>query len=231
MNLVVSTVFVRCRRSTASLAACGLAVLIAAGLMAWSAGAWLAEPAAKAAAKGEGPVRELVERGVVESVKSTTVRCEATSPDGASMTIAKIVPDGKVVAQGEVLVTLDSSAWEEEVKRQQEVVADATAAVAQAKDDLATADLAKQEYVKGTYVVQLRSIQNDIFVAENQSRRAARGPEDAPDAGQARPGPAARGRRVRREEDRQRSRPGQGPPRGPREVHQGPDHPAGSTPT
>jgi HlyD family secretion protein len=151
----------------------GIAVLVAVAATAWCAGVGAAEPSLRVPALGDGPVREIVERGVVESAKISAVRCEVTPPDNSpGTTITKIVPDGKVVEKDEVLVTLDSSAWDIEVLRQQAVVVEAAVAVKRAKDDLDTANLAKREYAEGTYVVQLQSIKNDIVDGEHQVRRA-----------------------------------------------------------
>jgi multidrug resistance efflux pump len=144
-----------------------MAVLVAVAAAGLGISAWSAQAAAR-----EGSTRDIVERGRVEGANSLAIRCEVDSPDRTGTAILQIVPDGKVVQRGEVLVKLDSAMWVEEEKKQQIAVADSSLVAKRAQDDVETAKLAKREYLEGTYPVQVQSIQNDIFVAESQLRRA-----------------------------------------------------------
>jgi multidrug resistance efflux pump len=131
-----------------------------------------AQPPAAKAALPQPTTRELVERGTVESAHSALVRCEVPSADNLGTTILEIVPEGTLVRPGDLLVKLDPSLLQEERDQRKIIAAGCAAAVQRAKDDLETAKLAKQEYAEGSAVVQAQAIQNELFVAESQLRRA-----------------------------------------------------------
>ena len=51
-------------------------------------------------------------RGVIENIDSVEICCEVSSPDGTPVMIVRVVPEGTVVKQGDVLVEFDSSTLE-----------------------------------------------------------------------------------------------------------------------
>lgn len=116
----------------------------------------------------------VVEQGEVESSKNIELRCEvkARTGSGPSTSILDIVPEGSIVKEGDVLVTLDSSALEQERDRQQVVCNTSAALVVQAQNTYEAAVIAKDEYLSGTYVQAEQTVLSEIFVAEENLRRA-----------------------------------------------------------
>jgi HlyD family secretion protein len=179
VNPAISVQPDRARRCRAKIVRCCAVILVAVPAASLHGAVCFAQaqppagtaPAGKAALP-QGPARELVERGTVESARSVTLRCELPSPDNSGTTILEIVPEGTLVRPGDLLVKLDSAILAEERDQRKIVAAGCAALVQRAKDDLETAKLAKQEYAEGTAAVQAQSIQNELFVAEFQLRRA-----------------------------------------------------------
>jgi len=145
-------------------------------------GVWQFWPRLSLSAAADGPltvqverglfVHEITERGEVESASSVEVRCEVESKGSAGTTILEIVPEGTQVQQGDVIARLDSSALESELTQQQIVCNTSKAAVIKARSDYETALIAKQEYLEGQYKQEVQTIQSEIFVAEEDLRRA-----------------------------------------------------------
>jgi HlyD family secretion protein len=110
----------------------------------------------------------VVEDGNLESAKNTEIRCQVAG--GA--TIKKIVVDGTIVEQGEQLVELDSSTIDEQILTQRIAYEKARAIRDQAVNDLAAAKIALREYVDGTYLKDLQTVDSQITVAQENLRSA-----------------------------------------------------------
>jgi len=123
-------------------------------------------------AKQSDFVYEITERGEVESASNVEIRCEVKAKGTGGTTILEIVPEGTYVQKGEVLIRLDSSALENEQTKQQIVCNSSEAEVIKARNTYETALISKQEYVEGQYVQEVQNIQSQIFVAEEDLRRA-----------------------------------------------------------
>ena len=122
-----------------------------------------------------GPYEHVVlEQGEVESTNNVEIRCEvkARGGGGTSTTILDVVPEGTRVNAGDWLVSLDSSSLEEEGGRQRIVVNTSEAMMIQAEADFKTAEIAKTEYMKGTFVQEEKMILNEIYVAEDALKKA-----------------------------------------------------------
>lgn len=122
-----------------------------------------------------GPYKhEVLEQGEVESSNNIELRCEvrARNASGPSTSIIDIVPEGTHVKKGDWLVTFDSSTLELEASAQRIVVNTSEALVIQAKATYDTAEIAKKEYLEGTYREQEKTILNLIFVAEETLKKA-----------------------------------------------------------
>jgi len=133
---------------------------------------WQADPPATESVRPGQPLGEFVEGGTIESASSVTVRCDVSSSDNSGATILELIPEGTLVQPGDLLVRLDSSALEDDLARQQILVAGCSATVRRALGDCEAAKLAMREYTEGIYVLELQSLRNQIFVAEEQLRRA-----------------------------------------------------------
>ncbi|MBN1393446.1 MAG: HlyD family efflux transporter periplasmic adaptor subunit [Pirellulales bacterium] len=117
-------------------------------------------------------VHEITDRGNVESADNVEIRCEVKAKGAAGTTILEIVPEGTMVKPGDVLVRLDSSALENEDTAQSIAFNNSKAALIQAQKVLDTAIIAKEEYIEGVYLQEEKTIQNDIFVAQENLSRA-----------------------------------------------------------
>lgn len=117
-------------------------------------------------------VHELIERGEVESAGTVDVRCEVASRNTGGVTILELVPEGTRVKAGDVIGKLDSSGLEAELAAQQIVCNGSAAALIQARTTYDTAIIAKQEYLEGTFKNEEQLIQQEIFQAEEDLRRA-----------------------------------------------------------
>lgn len=115
---------------------------------------------------------EITERGNVESASNIEVRCEVQSLNSAGTRILWIIPEGTYVTKGQEIVRLDSSALENDYTKQQIQVANSEAAVIQARSELKTAEIAKMEYLEGKYKQEEESLESEVFVAEEDYRRA-----------------------------------------------------------
>ena len=130
------------------------------------------------ASVARGPYEHIVlEQGEVESSNNVEIRCEIRARAGASSigpstSVIDVIPEGEIVKEGDWLITFDSSALEQEANRQRIAVNNAEAIMIQAKALFDTAMIAKEEYVKGTYYELRKTIENEIFVAEENLKKS-----------------------------------------------------------
>jgi multidrug resistance efflux pump len=133
---------------------------------------------------------EITQPGQVESAKNVEVRCQVQARGGAGTTIISLIPEGTVIYKDEekgtlyvqkedgtieenpVLCTMDSSAFESELRTQQIVVNNSEATVTQAKSLHESAKIALQEYLEGTFKQEAQLIEGEVFVAQENLRRA-----------------------------------------------------------
>lgn len=126
----------------------------------------------------KGPYDFIVlEQGEVEAANAIELRCEVKSrgaggSGGGGVSILEVVPEGTMAKKGDVLVRLDSSALEQELKQQTISVNTSQALVIQAKNTLEAAKIAKIEYLEGTFRNEERLILGEVFVAEQNLRTA-----------------------------------------------------------
>ncbi len=117
-------------------------------------------------------VLDVVERGEIKSSGLNEVRSKVKSKNTAGTAILRIVPEGTRVEKGDFLVELDSSALKEERTAQQIIVSQVEALVIEARNLFETAEIAKREYLEGTYVQERQTIESEVFVAEENLNRA-----------------------------------------------------------
>ncbi|MBI1904562.1 MAG: HlyD family efflux transporter periplasmic adaptor subunit [Planctomycetia bacterium] len=133
---------------------------------------------------------EITQPGQVESAKNVEVRCQVQARGGAGTTIISLIPEGTVISKDEekgtlyiqkedgtieenpVLCKMDSSAFENELRQQQIVVSNSEATVIQAKSAHEAAKIALQEYLEGTFKQEEQLIEAEVFVAQENLRRA-----------------------------------------------------------
>lgn len=123
-----------------------------------------------------GPYEHIVlEQGEVESSNNVEVRCEVKNRSGSnnpSTTILDVIPEGTSVKKGDWLITFDSSALENELTQQTIAVKTSETAVIEAKAAYETAVMAQKEYLEGTYLQERKTFENEIFVAEENVKKA-----------------------------------------------------------
>ncbi len=110
----------------------------------------------------------ITEDGYLESASNLDIKCEVA---GGS-TILEIVEDGKLVEKGELLARLDSSQLEEQISQQNITFEKANATYIQAEKDHKVAEIALQEYLEGTYRLQLQDLETQITIALENLRAA-----------------------------------------------------------
>ena len=115
---------------------------------------------------------DVVERGEIESSDNIEVRCEVKAQKSSGMTILEVVDEGKMVEAGEVLVRLDASSLEQDKLQQQIKCNSQEAAMITSRNDFEAAEISKKEYVEGTFEQEEQTIQSEIFISEENLRRA-----------------------------------------------------------
>ncbi|MBX7166217.1 MAG: efflux RND transporter periplasmic adaptor subunit [Pirellulales bacterium] len=156
----------------------GLSVLVGVPL----AAAWLV-PWGSLSEKKAGPLVHKVAKGVftntvteqgeLESSSNVEVRCEVQSRgSGSGVAIIEIVPEGTHVAQGDFLIRFDASSLENELNQQQIKVNTSLSTVISSQNTLDTATIAEREYLEGTFKQEEKTLEGDIFIAQEDLRRA-----------------------------------------------------------
>lgn len=115
----------------------------------------------------------VVERGELQSSSNVEVRCLVKGRSSSSaINILEIVPEGTWVEEGDFLVKLDDAALQKQLVQQQIICSTSESAAIEADADLESAKLALHEYAEGTYIEDLAKQQSEVFVAEENLRRA-----------------------------------------------------------
>ena len=133
-------------------------------------------PILNAVSKGAYEVTVL-EQGEVEPASAIELRCEVKSRSaggsGGSTTIIEVVPEGTFVKgprpeapQGDLLIKLDSRALELESQQQEITVTSRESLLFQAQKSQEVAEIAKQEYLQGTFRQEQSVIESEVFVTE-----------------------------------------------------------------
>ncbi len=119
-------------------------------------------------------IHEITQRGEIESASNIDVYCEVKSSGTGSSGVAilDVVPEGSQVKKGDVLARLDASTLEKERTSQQILCNTSEALLIQSTNLHETSKIALQEYIKGTFVQNEQTILGEIFIAEENLRRA-----------------------------------------------------------
>ncbi len=119
-------------------------------------------------------LHRISQRGEVESASNVDVYCQVKSSGqgNAGVAILDVIPEGTQVKKGDKLATLDASALEKERIAQQILCNTSEALLIQSTNLHETAKIALQEYRDGTFVQTEQTILGEIFVAEENLRRA-----------------------------------------------------------
>lgn len=113
----------------------------------------------------------VLDQGELQSSDNFEFRCGVKSRFGDTSVIW-VIEEGKFVEKGDVLIELDQSKLEEAKNEQQITVNTAEKTMQQARSALDASIQAREEYFLGTFVELERTIQNEIFLAEQELRQA-----------------------------------------------------------
>ncbi len=132
-----------------------------------------AEKAPVTQAIARGPFDHIVlEQGEIESSSNVEVKCEVKGKGTSGTPILWVIDEGTYVKKGADLVKLDSSALEAELQSQRITLSAADAAVISADAAVKQANIARQEYLEGTYLTERKAILSEIAVAQQGLRKA-----------------------------------------------------------
>lgn len=155
-------------------------VLLAVGGI--SAGAWWQFKGSKMRTDASGPVVEpvkrgpfdhiVLEQGEIESSENVEVKCSVQGRGGAGTPILWVIDEGTYVKKGDKLVELDSSALDQEIKSQRIILSSAEATVISSEAAVKQAEIARQEYLEGTYLTERKAILSEVAVAQQDLRKA-----------------------------------------------------------
>ncbi|GIW88483.1 MAG: hypothetical protein KatS3mg108_2807 [Isosphaeraceae bacterium] len=110
----------------------------------------------------------VTERGNLESSKNEDVFNEVEG----QTTILKILPEGSRVKKGDIVCELDSATLRDNLTNQQIATERAKADYENALKTREVAEIAKQEYIEGTYAQEQLNIKGERTLAENELTRA-----------------------------------------------------------
>ncbi len=120
-----------------------------------------------------GPFDHIVlEDGEIESSENQEVICQVKSRAGSGTPILWVIDEGTYVKKGDKVVELDESGLQTEVKSQRIVVNTADATVIGSEAQLKQDQIARQEYLEGTYKTERKNILSEIALAEQDLRKA-----------------------------------------------------------
>ncbi|MBI1310226.1 HlyD family efflux transporter periplasmic adaptor subunit [bacterium] len=110
----------------------------------------------------------VTEQGTMESSSNTEIKCRVR---GGS-TVLWVIATGSEVQPGDELVRLDTSTIEETINQQEIAYQKALGAYAQSKTAVSIATIAIDEYEKGTFRAEMKTLQKDRAIAEANLRSA-----------------------------------------------------------
>jgi HlyD family secretion protein len=119
--------------------------------------------------------------GQIQCVQQTTIECEIENLQvrndgkvynaGGSAAIIEMVPDGTKVVKGQVLMRIDSSDYEELVHTQAIKVEKNRSEKIEAELSLSVAELALEEFEKGSKLQTLQQLEGEIRLADSEIER------------------------------------------------------------
>jgi HlyD family secretion protein len=119
-----------------------------------------------------GPfLHEIIELGNVESSNNVEVRCEVKA-NHPGATILWLIPEGTHVKKGELIAKFDSAQIEKELIKEKISLSECESTSVKAQLDLESAEIAKNEYVEGTYPLEKMQIDSKLFNAKDDRSKA-----------------------------------------------------------
>jgi RND family efflux transporter MFP subunit len=113
----------------------------------------------------------VVTRGTVESGTNVELHCDVRSRSGGTA-ILDVVPEGTFVHEGETVVELDTSNLLVEEEQQKILISTRQSLVAEAENALKAAEIARTEYLEGTFVTLEKQLLSELYLAERAKATA-----------------------------------------------------------
>ena len=125
----------------------------------------------------EGPFRvSIIEAGTLQALRSVTY---ASTIQSNQAKIVALAPEGKLVQKGDLLVLFDAAPFEEEIRRNQALLAQAEADLAKAREDLKLQAIQNREEL---LAAELRVEKNDLELKDVQQGKGRVKEEEAAQA-------------------------------------------------
>jgi len=105
----------------------------------------------------------ITEQGTLESSNNTEIKCKVRGDN----TITWVIEAGTNVQPGDELIRLDTLFIEEQISERTKYAHLARSAAARSKADVAAAELAISEYIKGRFVTELSEMQKNLTIANS----------------------------------------------------------------
>ena len=110
----------------------------------------------------------VIEQGTLESAENTEIKCKVRGEN----TIIWVVEPGTLVREGDELMRLDTLAIEDSINERSKYALWSRSGAEQAGATARRAKLAIKEYLEGRYIVQKKTLEKDLAVAEQNLNTA-----------------------------------------------------------
>ena len=110
----------------------------------------------------------VVEQGTLESTENTEIKCKVRGEN----TVIWVVENGAIVKEGDKLVRLDTLQIEDQINERSKYALWSLSGAENARANAKRAELAIKEYEEGRFVVQLKTLEKDLAIAESNLRTA-----------------------------------------------------------
>ena len=107
----------------------------------------------------------VIESGVIESSQNIDIVCDVRSKSGG-VQIIWVIDEGTQVAKGDKLVELDTTTLEDSLQQQQLIMNRADSTKISAAAAVRQAEIARQEYLEGTFKQNVQLIESNILIAK-----------------------------------------------------------------
>jgi len=110
----------------------------------------------------------IIEQGTLESRENTEIKCKVRGDN----TVISVIENGSTVEKGDVLVRLDTLAIEDTINERSKYALWSLSGAENARANAKRAALAIKEYEEGRFVMQMKTMEKDLAIAESNLRVA-----------------------------------------------------------
>ncbi|MFK7738645.1 MAG: efflux RND transporter periplasmic adaptor subunit [Pirellulaceae bacterium] len=110
----------------------------------------------------------VTEQGTLESSENTQIKCKVRGEN----TVISVVENGTRVNKGDVLVRLDTLTIEDQINERSKYAFWSQSGADSAEANARRSKLAIKQYLEGTYVAELKSLEKDLAIAQSNLRTA-----------------------------------------------------------